>query len=69
VDYSSAFPLRDTHERICRPRRHRRINRRMTQFDNHAQVWLFGYDSLIHKADFPFVERRAASIRGWVRRF
>jgi cation transport regulator ChaC len=41
----------------------------MTQFDNHAQVWLFGYDSLIHKADFPFVERRAASIRGWVRRF
>ncbi len=45
------------------------INRRMTRFDEHAQVWLFGYGSLIYKADFAFIERRPASIRGWVRRF
>lgn len=45
------------------------INRRMTDFDGHAQVWLFGYGSLIFKADFPHVERRRASIRGWARRF
>jgi cation transport protein ChaC len=32
-------------------------------------VWLFGYGSLIFKADFPFLERRPASINGWTRRF
>ncbi|MGA9332790.1 MAG: gamma-glutamylcyclotransferase [Rudaea sp.] len=45
------------------------INRRMTRFDDHAQLWLFGYGSLIYKADFDFIERRPASIRGWARRF
>ena len=45
------------------------INSRMTHFDGHSQVWLFGYGSLIYKADFPYVERRRASIRGWTRRF
>jgi ChaC-like protein len=45
------------------------INRRMTHFDGHSQVWLFGYGSLIYKADFPHIERRPASIRGWARRF
>lgn len=45
------------------------INQRMTHFDGHSQVWLFGYGSLIYKADFPFIERRPASIRGWSRRF
>ena len=45
------------------------INRRMTHFDGHSQVWLFGYGSLIYKADFPYIERRPASIRGWARRF
>ena len=44
-------------------------NQRMTHFDGHSQVWLFGYGSLIYKADFPFIERRPASIRGWARRF
>lgn len=45
------------------------INRRMQQFDSHARVWLFGYGSLIFKADFPFIARRPASITGWTRRF
>jgi len=44
-------------------------NRRMTHFDGHSQVWLFGYGSLIYKADFPYIERRRASIHGWARRF
>ena len=45
------------------------INQRMATFDGHHSVWLFGYGSLIFKADFPFIERRAASIAGWTRRF
>jgi cation transport regulator ChaC len=45
------------------------INQRMDRFDNHASVWLFGYGSLIFKADFPFLERRPASIANWTRRF
>ena len=32
-------------------------------------IWLFGYGSLIFKADFPFRQRRPAAIRGWARRF
>ncbi|WP_027867657.1 gamma-glutamylcyclotransferase [Massilia alkalitolerans] len=45
------------------------INRLMDRFDSHDSVWLFGYGSLIFKADFPFIERRPASIEGWNRRF
>lgn len=45
------------------------INRQMDKFDGHHQVWLFGYGSLIFKADFPFIERRPATIKGWTRRF
>jgi cation transport protein ChaC len=45
------------------------INQRMDKFDGHHSVWLFGYGSLIFKADFPYIERRAASITGWTRRF
>lgn len=45
------------------------INQRMDRFDGHHQVWLFGYGSLIFKADFPYLERRPASLRGWCRRF
>lgn len=47
----------------------RAINQRMSRYDNHAQVWLFGYGSLIYKADFAYIERRPASIRHWARRF
>lgn len=32
-------------------------------------VWLFGYGSLIYKADFPFLARRPARLDGWERRF
>jgi cation transport regulator ChaC len=31
--------------------------------------WVFGYGSLIYKADFPFQERVPAHIEGWERRF
>lgn len=33
------------------------------------QVWLFGYGSLIYLVDFPYLQSRPASIRGWSRRF
>jgi cation transport protein ChaC len=45
------------------------MNQRMNQFDGHPSVWLFGYGSLIHGADFPFMARRPARISGWTRRF
>lgn len=32
-------------------------------------TWIFGYGSLIWRADFPFMERRPAYITGWKRRF
>ena len=44
-------------------------NKLMDRFDGHHSVWLFGYGSLIFKADFPYLERRPASITGWTRRF
>jgi glutathione-specific gamma-glutamylcyclotransferase len=44
-------------------------NKLMDRFDGRHSVWLFGYGSLIFKADFPFIERRPASIRNWTRRF
>ncbi|HUD41568.1 MAG TPA: gamma-glutamylcyclotransferase [Dokdonella sp.] len=45
------------------------INREMRLFERDAQVWLFGYGSLIYKADFAYLERRRAQVEGWTRRF
>lgn len=45
------------------------INRLRQNLENYSSVWLFGYGSLIYKADFPYLERRAAHISGWARRF
>lgn len=45
------------------------INRQRQDFSNRDSVWLFGYGSLIYKAGFDFLERQAAHIQGWERRF
>jgi len=45
------------------------INKQRHDLSGRDDVWLFGYGSLIFKADFPFLERRAARIEGWARRF
>lgn len=45
------------------------INQQMTHFNDHEAIWLFGYGSLIWKADFSFLESRPAHIIGWERRF
>lgn len=45
------------------------LNQQRNFFDGHADIWLFGYGSLIWKADFDFLERRSAYIHGWERRF
>ncbi len=41
----------------------------MTASTAPEDLWLFGYGSLIWKADFAFAERAPASIQGWERRF
>ena len=40
-----------------------------TFLSNAGPVWVFGYGSLIWRADFAFAQRRRASIDGFVRRF
>lgn len=45
------------------------LNRERFFFDVDQAFWLFGYGSLIWKAEFPFHERRPAHIVGWARRF
>tara|TARA_B100001079_G_scaffold259865_1_gene259428 strand:- start:4 stop:573 length:570 start_codon:yes stop_codon:yes gene_type:complete len=44
-------------------------NRRTAVFDDHDELWLFGYGSLIYKAGFDYIERAPATIEGWVRRY
>ncbi|MBU3824047.1 MAG: gamma-glutamylcyclotransferase [Candidatus Oceanisphaera merdipullorum] len=44
-------------------------NGQMTHFDQHDSFWLFGYGSLIWKADFAYLESRPAWIVDWSRRF
>lgn len=45
------------------------LNQQRNFFDGHTDIWLFGYGSLIWKADFAYIERRPAYISGWARRF
>ncbi|MCE8017591.1 gamma-glutamylcyclotransferase [Halomonas sp. MCCC 1A17488] len=45
------------------------LNRERVFFETGQTLWLFGYGSLIWKAEFPFHERRPAHIEGWTRRF
>ncbi|MGM0480677.1 MAG: gamma-glutamylcyclotransferase [Pseudomonadota bacterium] len=45
------------------------INKQRQDLSQHQSVWLFGYGSLIYKVDFPYLERKAAVIEGWSRRF
>jgi len=45
------------------------LNKQRQPLDHLESLWLFGYGSLIYKADFPFIERRPAAIEGWQRRF
>ena len=45
------------------------LNQQRNFFDEHADLWLFGYGSLIWKADFDYLERQPAYITGWARRF
>ena len=44
-------------------------NQRRNPVKDGDQVWLFGYGSLIYLVDFPYLESKPASIRGWSRRF
>lgn len=45
------------------------INQQRQDLSDYESVWLFGYGSLIYKVDFPYLERRPATIEGWQRRF
>lgn len=45
------------------------INRSSGLFGGDAELWLFGYGSLIWRADFAYAERRPARLRDWSRRF
>lgn len=45
------------------------LNQQRQPLDHLNTVWLFGYGSLIYKADFPYLACRPACIYGWQRRF
>lgn len=47
----------------------RELNRCMNHFEGQSMIWLFGYGSLIWKADFDWHQRRPAVIHGLSRRF
>ncbi len=44
-------------------------NKQRGHFADADSLWLFGYGSLIFKADFPYLDKTPAHIRGWTRRF
>ncbi|SEA51988.1 gamma-glutamylcyclotransferase [Alkalimonas amylolytica] len=45
------------------------LNKQQQPLDHLDSVWLFGYGSLIYKADFPYMQCKPACIYGWQRRF
>lgn len=45
------------------------LNKQRQPLDHLDSVWLFGYGSLIYKADFPYLQCKPACIFGWQRRF
>ena len=45
------------------------LNQASNLFGDQQELWLFGYGSLIFKVDFPYLERRPATIYNWQRRF
>lgn len=50
------------------PRDTRTINRRRQDFAGVDSVWLFGYGSLLYKANFAWLERCEATLEGYARR-
>ncbi|NQZ07226.1 MAG: gamma-glutamylcyclotransferase [Algicola sp.] len=45
------------------------INQTRQDLTSYDEIWLFGYGSLIHKVDFPYIAKAFSSIAGWERRF
>lgn len=43
------------------------LERTLTEWGGHDDLWVFGYGSLIWKPDFAHAERRPARVHGWHR--
>ncbi|MCW5255031.1 gamma-glutamylcyclotransferase [Verminephrobacter aporrectodeae subsp. tuberculatae] len=43
------------------------LERALQDWGGHADLWVFGYGSLIWRPDFDYAERRAAKVHGWHR--
>ncbi|VWX61998.1 Gamma-glutamylcyclotransferase [Burkholderiales bacterium 8X] len=43
------------------------LDRTIHEWGGHADLWVFGYGSLIWRPEFAFVERRPARVHGWHR--
>lgn len=44
-------------------------NKSTRLFEEHSQVWLFAYGSILYKIDFDYLDKRPAHIVGWKRKF
>ncbi|WP_440112152.1 gamma-glutamylcyclotransferase [Acidovorax sp. BL-A-41-H1] len=43
------------------------LERALTEWGGHQDLWIFGYGSLIWKPEFDYAERRPAKVHGWHR--
>ncbi|TFY96677.1 gamma-glutamylcyclotransferase [Ramlibacter humi] len=43
------------------------LERALTEWGGHEDLWVFGYGSLIWRPDFEYAERRPARVNGWHR--